>query len=127
MEHPVEAALGGQELPLVSQGGHDLGRWQRGVLRLVADRQDLLPLLVAQPMGHVAGAAFTAVPTVPITRKLAPPALQGAPGHGGMPGPIPISICWWWWEQRTPSPHPSLGWRQGNQRFEELSTRQAAG
>ena len=78
VEHAVEAALGGQVLAPVGQGGHDLRRRQRGVLRLVADRQDLLPLLLAEAMGHMANAAFAAVPTVPITRELPPPPLPRA-------------------------------------------------
>ncbi len=30
------------------------------------------------------------------------------------------------WPATTPSPHPCLGWRQGNQRFEELSAQPEA-
>ena len=82
VEHAVEAALGGHELTLVGQGGNDLSRRQRGVLRLVANRQDLLPLLLAQAMGHMAHAPLAAVPTAPITRKLTLPALQGAQADG---------------------------------------------
>ena len=63
VEHAVEAALGGQVLPLIRQVGHDLRRRQRGVARLGADRQDPLPLLIAQPMGHVARTALAVVAT----------------------------------------------------------------
>jgi hypothetical protein len=45
IEHEVEAALGAQVLPPIVQVQHDLRRRQRGVLRLVADREDLQPLL----------------------------------------------------------------------------------
>jgi hypothetical protein len=90
VEHAVEAALGGNELAQIGQVGHDLGRWQRGVVGLVTDRHDPLPLLVTQPMGHVAGAAFAAVPTVPITHKLASPALQGAQADAMRSAPAPL-------------------------------------
>ena len=86
VEHPVEAALGGEEHALIGQVRHDLRRWQRGVLRLVADRQDPLPLLIAQAVRHVARTALAAVTTTTaistatgvMRGELTPPALQRA-------------------------------------------------
>lgn len=78
LEHAVQAALLGQELSLISQVGDDLGWWQRGIRRLVAERQDLLPLLIAKPMVHVARTFILAAPTFLIIRELPPPEPQVA-------------------------------------------------
>ena len=78
VQHPVEAALRTDIEAPVGQNGHDLPRWQRRELRLVAGEQDPLTLLVTQAVRNEAVAAFTAILAVPITRELAPPPLQGA-------------------------------------------------
>jgi hypothetical protein len=94
MEHPVEAALGSDIQPTVSQNGHDLPRWQRGEFRLVAGEQDPLALLVAEAVRDKAVAAFTAIQAVPITRELTPPALQRGEPHAQqsshLTGPCPV-------------------------------------
>jgi hypothetical protein len=93
VEHAVEVVLGGQELSLVGQGRHELRRRHRGVQRHVADRQDLLALLLAQPMGYMPGAALAAVRTDP------PPAncsLQGCRVHR-------LMAC---------APQPALSWHR---------------
>jgi hypothetical protein len=86
MEHPVEAALGTDEQPAISQERHDLPRWQGREFRFVASEQDPLTLLVRQAMRHQAVAAFTTIQTLPITRKLPPPALQGREPHAQQSG-----------------------------------------
>ena len=48
---------------------------------MVAGVQNPLSLLFCQAVRHLAGAAFTAIQTVPVTRKLATPTLQGAQPH----------------------------------------------
>jgi hypothetical protein len=93
MEHPVEAALRADMEALVRQGWHDLPRRQCCEFRLVAGEQDPLALLVAEAVRNKAVAAFAAVQAVPITRKLPPPALQGAESDpkqsGHLTGPCP--------------------------------------
>ena len=78
----------------VGQNGHDLPRWQRRELRLVAGEQDPLTLLVTQAVRNEAVAAFTAIGAVPITGELTPPALQGAEPHakesGHFTGPFSV-------------------------------------
>jgi hypothetical protein len=81
MENPVEAALRTDVQPTICQNGHDLTRWQRGEFRLVAGEQDSLALCIGKAVRHQAGTALTAIPSVPITRELAPPALQGGEPH----------------------------------------------
>jgi hypothetical protein len=81
MEHPVQAALGSDLEAPVRQDRHDLSRRQRCEFRLVAGEQDSLALLTCEAVRHQAVAAFSAILTVPITRKLTPPALQGPESH----------------------------------------------
>jgi hypothetical protein len=66
---------------LIGQCWHDLPRWQRGVFRLIAGEQDSLAFLLTQAMRNQTRTAFTAVFTVPVTRKGTPPAFEGAQGN----------------------------------------------
>jgi hypothetical protein len=73
MENPVKAALRVFEHPLSSKIRNDLLWRQRCVLGLVAGEQDPLAFLLAEPVGYLAGAAFTAISSVPICQvSLAP-------------------------------------------------------
>ena len=81
MQQPVEAALRSNVQTLIRQDRHDLARGKRGEVLLVAGVQNPLSLLLCQSVRHLAGAAFTAIQSVPITRELAPPTLQGAQPH----------------------------------------------
>jgi hypothetical protein len=81
MEHPVEAALGTDIDPSIGKDRHDLPRRQGRELGLVAGEQDPLTLLIREAVRNRAVAAFTAIQSVPITRKLAPPALQRGEPH----------------------------------------------
>jgi hypothetical protein len=119
MEHAVEAPLRTDIEALIGQDRYNLPRRQRRKLRLVAGEQDPFPFLFCEAVRNKAGTAFTAVHTFPITRKLPPPALQGAqpysqkacqgldPGTSGptcfqdLQGPLAI---FWSGQSSPPSP-----------------------
>jgi hypothetical protein len=119
MEHAVEAPLRTDIEALIGQDRHNLPRRQRRKLRLVAGEQDPFPFLFCEAVRNMAWTAFTAVHTVPITRKLPSPALQGAqpdaqkarqclrPGSSSQPcfqdlqGPLSIL---WGGQSSPPSP-----------------------
>jgi hypothetical protein len=85
VQHPVKAGFGANEQALIRQCGHDLSWRQRGVLMLIAGKQDPLAFLLAQAMGDMAGAASTAVLADPFTQEALPPALEGAQGNADLP------------------------------------------
>ena len=91
MEHPVEAALGTDVDPSISQDRHDLPRRQGRELGFVAGEQYPLTLLIRKAVRNQAVAAFTAIQAVPITCELPPPALQRGEAHaqqcGHLSGP----------------------------------------
>jgi hypothetical protein len=64
-----------------------LTRWQRRKVRLVAGEQDSLALFIGKAVRHQAGTALTAIPSVPIPREMAPPALQS-----GLPVLSPVGL-----------------------------------
>jgi len=88
VEHPVEAALGVDIQSATGQCRHDLPRWQRGELRLVAGQQDPLPLLLTESVRHMAVAPLAAVNSVPITCELTAPALQRGQTHAQQQGQL---------------------------------------
>jgi hypothetical protein len=47
VQDPIKAGLRANVETLIGQCWHDLPRWQRGVLRLIAGEQDLLTFLLA--------------------------------------------------------------------------------
>ena len=64
-----------------------LTRWQRRKVRLVAGEQDSLVLFIGKAVRHQVGTALTAIPYIPITREMAPPALQS-----GLPVLFPVGL-----------------------------------
>jgi hypothetical protein len=81
MENPVEAALRTDVQPTICQNGHDLTRWQRRKFRFVAGEQDSLAIFIGKAVRHQAETALPAIQSVPITRELAPPALERGEPH----------------------------------------------
>lgn len=96
VEHPVDAVLRREVLALIRQVRHDLRSRQCGVVRLVADDQDPLPVLSARavrhmPMSALAPADMIAIHNVPISaRELASSALQRAQADPHVSG-IPVA------------------------------------
>ena len=86
VQDPVEAALRTNKQSPISQDRHDLPRRQCCKLRLVAGQQDPLAFLVAEAVGHVTLAAFSAISAISSACKLPPPALQGGEPHPKLGG-----------------------------------------
>ena len=70
LQDPVKAAFRTNKQSPISQDRHDLPRRQRGVLRLLAGQQDPLAFLVAEAVGHVTLAAFSAISAISSACKM---------------------------------------------------------